>query len=95
MNNTSPGLNTFPEAQPLDDIVEIPTDVGKRHEPVIKGKGVPVWVLVSYVMKRDLTPEQISHLWKGYITPQEVRAALIYWHAHPEAVVDKLSDTEQ
>lgn len=72
--------------------VEIPTGPGRRHEPVIKGKGVPIWVLVAYVEKRDLTPDEVSQLWNGYITTDEVVAALLYKKEHPEAVEDRLED---
>ncbi len=92
--STASGLVMFPQAQPSGGLVEIPTEIGKRQEPVIRGKGVPVWVLVAYATKRHMSPEQISRLWNGYVTQQEVGAALAYWRTHPEAVEDKLSDTE-
>jgi len=75
-----------------NEYVEIPSGIGKRHEPVIRGKGVPVWVLVSYATKRNMTIEQISQIWDGYITAQEVQGALDYWRARPELVEDKLTD---
>lgn len=90
--NASCALTIFPQSWPFADFVEIPTGAGKRNEPVVKGKGVPVWVLVSYVVKRRLTPWQISRLWNGYISPQEVLASLAYWQANPEAIEDKLAD---
>lgn len=77
----------------LDDFIEIPTALGKRHEPLIRGKGVPVWVLVSYATKRRMTPEQISQMWNGYVTAQEVSSALAYWGTHPEMVEDKLNES--
>jgi len=77
------------EAQ-IEKHVEILTGEGKRHDPVIRGKGVPIWVLVSYVQKRGLTPEQVSELWEGYITPDEVRAALMYQKKFPDKVRDPL-----
>jgi len=74
--------------------IEIPTGIDKRHEPVIKGKGVPVWALVSYVITRQMTPKQISDLWEGFITEQEVEAAIDYWRAKPEAVQHGLKNLE-
>ena len=76
----------------LEDVIEIPTGVDKRHEPLIRGKGVPVWILVSYATKRGMSAAEVSGLWKGYVTEEEVRAALAYWRAHPENVEDKLND---
>jgi uncharacterized protein (DUF433 family) len=77
---------------PSNEFVEIPTELGKRHEPAIKGKGVPVSAIVSYAVHHSMTPEQISNLWEGYITPQEVEAAIEYAQEYPELVDDKLSD---
>ncbi len=76
----------------LEEFIEIPMGLGKRQEPVIRGKGVPVWVLVSYAKGHNMTPEQISELWEGYITPEEVEAAIEYQKAYPERVDDKLKD---
>ena len=67
---------------------------GYRSEPMVKGKGVPVWVLVSYATKHDMSSEKISRLWNGYVTDQEVQAALAYWQMYPEVVEDKLSEGE-
>jgi uncharacterized protein (DUF433 family) len=83
-----------PRRHALGALVEIPAAVGKRHEPVIKEKGVPVWVIVAYATKHGMTPRQISQLWKEHITVDEVEAALVYWLEYPEAVEDKLSDEE-
>ncbi len=55
---------------------------------------MPVWVLVSYARRRKLTPQQISELWNGHITEQEVIAALEYFQDHREAVEDKLAAEE-
>jgi uncharacterized protein (DUF433 family) len=66
--------------------------MGKRKEPMIKGKGTPVWVLVGYYTKDNMTPEEISEYWNGEITPEEVRAAIAYWKKYPERVIDKLSE---
>ena len=78
---------------PLDELVEIPTAIGKCHEPVIKGKGIPVWVLVSYAIHHSMTPQQISDMWDGYVTPRDVQAAITYAQTYPELVEDKLGDT--
>lgn len=72
-----------------DEYVEIPHGPRMRQEPVIKGKGTPVWVLYMYHTKLGLTPEQISERWLGQITPEEVRAAIQYGQAHPDEVPDK------
>lgn len=79
--------------QPVDlDLVEIPADYHKRQEPMIRGKGTPVWVLVAYHTQHGMTPEQISRLWGGELTPDEVRSAIAYWRKYPERVVDKLRE---
>jgi len=82
----------IPRRIELSAYVEIPTDPGRRHEPIVKGKGVPIWSLIAYVEKRELTPDEVSKLWNGYITTDEVIAALLYKKEHPEAVEDRLED---
>jgi uncharacterized protein (DUF433 family)/DNA-directed RNA polymerase subunit RPC12/RpoP len=82
------------EESALLELVEIPTELGKRHEPMIKGKGTPVWALVSYYIEAHMTPEEISQIWEGYITPEDVRAAIAYWRKYPELVDLKLGDVE-
>jgi len=76
----------------MKDLIETPIEVGRRHEPIIKGKGVPVWVVVSYSTKHHMSPAQISQLWDGYITEEDITAALEYWRMHPEAIEDKLNE---
>jgi DNA-directed RNA polymerase subunit RPC12/RpoP len=49
----------------LLDLVEIPEDYRKRQEPMIKGKGTPVWALVSDSITGGLTPEEVSKFWGG------------------------------
>lgn len=72
-----------------DDFVEIPTGPGTRIEPYVKGKGVPVWVLWAYATQHGMTPKEISKLWLGEITEQEVSAALLYAEEHPDLIDDK------
>jgi uncharacterized protein (DUF433 family) len=79
----------------VDNYIEIPTGSGKRQEPIIKGKGVPIWSLVMYIRKGHYTPEQVSAFWDGYITAEEVRAAVLYQQQHPEMVEDRLGDDEE
>jgi uncharacterized protein (DUF433 family) len=81
---TTPAQNWSP-----DDFIEIPTGPGMRNEPVIRGKYVPVWVLWAYATHHGMTPEQISKLWLGEISEQEVTAALQYAEAHPDLIEDK------
>jgi uncharacterized protein (DUF433 family)/DNA-directed RNA polymerase subunit RPC12/RpoP len=76
----------------LLDLVEIPEDYRKRQEPMIKGKGTPVWALVSDSITGGLTPEEVSKFWGGYVTPEEVRAAIAYWRKYPESVDYKLNE---
>lgn len=90
----SVGVEFFLRVPTRDDFVEIPTASTSRKEPVIKRKGIPVWVIVAYAQRRGMTPVQISRLWNGYITEQEASAALEYSKAHPESVEDKLSEGE-
>jgi hypothetical protein len=61
-----------------DDYIEIINKPGYTSEPVIKGKGVPVLILVAYAVKHNMNSKQISRMWNGYIT------ALTYWQQHPE-----------
>lgn len=78
----------------FEDYIEIPGDLGRRHEPVIKGKGVSIWAILAYVNRRGLTPVQVSRLWGGYISPEEVRAAILYQREFPELVDDPFEDGE-
>ena len=80
--------------EPAPDIIEIPSGEDKRHEPIIKDKGVPVWILVAYNKRRDMSSQQISEMWDGFITPEEVQASLEFAQAHPELVIDKLLDSQ-
>jgi hypothetical protein len=57
---------------------------------MIKGKGTPVWVLVAFYIEGQQTPEEISQLWGGHVTPNEVRAPVAYWQKYPEKVDLKL-----
>jgi uncharacterized protein (DUF433 family) len=72
-----------------DDFVEIPTGLGMRHEPYVKGKGVPVWVLWAYATQHGMTPAEIRKLWPEQLTEEEVTAALLYAVAHPDLIEDK------
>jgi uncharacterized protein (DUF433 family) len=78
----------------FEEFIDIPMGIGQRHEPVIRGKGTPVWILVAYHNKHNMTPEQISQLWNGYVTAQEVEAAIAYAQAYPELIDDRFSDSE-
>ncbi|GEM_PF-5101081 len=71
--------------------VEEMIDINMDGEPVIKDKWVPVWVLVSYNQKLNMSPKEISDMWKGLITEQEIEAAIEYWRANPDKVIDKLA----
>lgn len=74
-----------------EEYIEIPVGPGERQEPMIRGKGTPVWVLVSYATKLGKTPEAISAMWLGEITPDELRGARLYAEAHPDLIDDKLA----
>lgn len=73
--------------------VETPVGAAKRHEPVIKGKGVPVWALAAY--SKRISPDEISKLWLGRITPFEVKMGLLYAQLYPDRVEDKLADDDE
>jgi uncharacterized protein (DUF433 family) len=90
-NDSSVIWGTLTSVEP-DEYVEIPDAAGMRHEPVIRGKGVPVWSIVAYVKRRGLSAEQVSREWAGYITPAEVRAAVLYEEKFPDRVADPFSD---
>lgn len=58
--------------------------------PYIKGKQVPVWILVDSVKSHGLTPEEVSQKqWLGRVTPEEVQAAVLYAETYPERVINK------
>lgn len=82
-------IRVFPRDFDLGPYIDFPTGPGKRNEPVIKGKGPSVWAVASYAMKWGMTPEEISPMWKGEITPEEVEAAIDFWKKYPEYVEDK------
>lgn len=62
---------------------------GYRSEPVVKGKGIPVWAIVAYVLDLDLSYEEVVSDWEGEISVDEVKAAMEYYQAHPEKVEEK------
>ncbi|MBI4202365.1 MAG: DUF433 domain-containing protein [Chloroflexi bacterium] len=81
------------DEQPLASLIEIPGEIDSRGEPVVKGKGVPVWVLVAYSQKHGMTPGQICMLWEGWLTLAVVKAAFSYAEAFPDTVENKLAPT--
>jgi uncharacterized protein (DUF433 family) len=62
---------------------------GYRSEPVVKGKGIPVWAIAAYVLDLDLSYEEVVSDWEGEISVDEVKAAMEYYQAHPEEVEEK------
>lgn len=62
---------------------------GYRSEPVVKGKGIPVWAIAAYVLDLDLPYEEVVSDWEGEISVDEVKAAMEYYQAHPEEVEEK------
>ena len=81
-----------PTSDILEKFIEIPGGPNQRHEPVFKGKGVSLWAVLTYVNKRGLTPEQVSDQWSGYITVDEVRAAIQYQLKFPDLIDDPFDD---
>lgn len=75
--------------RPENEFIEIPTGPGKHHEPMIRGKGPRIWILVAYSKHLGLTPEQIHDRWRGHLTLEEVQAALDYAEKYPELVDDR------
>ena len=63
--------------------------VGYRTDPVLKGKGIPVWAIVAYVLDLDLSYEEVVSDWEGEISVDEVKAAMEYYQAHPEEIEQK------
>lgn len=62
---------------------------GYRSEPVVKGKGIPVWAIAAYVLDLDLSYEEVVSDWEGEISVEEVEAAMEYYQAHPEEIEEK------
>jgi uncharacterized protein (DUF433 family) len=79
----------------FEEFIDIPLEIGKRHEPVIRGKGVSVWTLVIDAKYGHLTPEQISQLWSGYLTTQEIETALAYFEAYPELFEERVREMDE
>jgi uncharacterized protein (DUF433 family) len=75
-------------------ITDEPTaDPRKRNEPVITRTGTPVWVVVAYCQQaRQGSVEMTARDYA--LTEDEVRAALAYYHQHPELDVRKGEGTD-
>lgn len=63
--------------------------VGYRIDPVLKGKGIPVWAIAAYVLDLDLSYEEVMSDWGGEISVDEIKAAMEYYQAHPEEIEQK------
>ena len=62
---------------------------GYRWEPILKGKGIPVWAIAAYVLDLDLSYEEVVSDWGGEISVDEVKATKEYYQAHPEEIEQK------
>ena len=70
-------------------VIERIDRVGYRTDPVLKGKGIPVWAIVAYVLDLDLSYQEVVSDWEGEISVDEVKAAMEYYQAHPEEIEQK------
>jgi len=62
---------------------------GYRSDPMIKGKGIPIWAIAAYVLDLGLSSEEVVADWEGEISVEEVEAAMEYYQAHPEEIEQK------
>jgi len=84
------GPNTIYASKPsFEAYIERINKPGYRSEPVVKGKGIPVWAIAAYVLDLDLSYEEVVSDWEGEISVDEVNAAMEYYRAHPEEIEEK------
>jgi uncharacterized protein (DUF433 family) len=70
--------------------IEIPQgslDPNVRAEPMIREKGTPVWVVVSYYQTHNSVPYTAGAF---ALTEEEVHAALAYYKHHQEEIESRL-----
>ena len=63
-----------------------------RSVPVIRGKGFSVWSVVGYFRACLGDVEQVLADYGGYLTNEELEAALSYYWAKPDAIDRKLEE---
>ena len=78
-----------PSESSLEAYIEWIDRPGYRSEPVVKGKGIPVWAIAAYVLDLELSYEEVVSDWEGEISADEVKAAMEYYQAHPEEIEEK------
>lgn len=76
--------------QVVHDYIEISTELGRRREPVIKGKGYPVWSVIGYLFAVKGDVKQVMEDYKDRLTSDEINAALRYYLEHKEEIDAKL-----
>jgi uncharacterized protein (DUF433 family) len=72
-----------------DRFIEKINKPGYRTEAVIRGKGIPVWAIVAYVLDLNLPYQQIIDDWGGEITADEINSAMEYYRQNPEEIEQK------
>jgi len=75
--------------QSFERLIERIDKSGYRSEPTIRGKGIPVWAVASYVLDLGLSFEEVVADWEGEISVDEVKASMEYCQAHPEEIEQK------
>ncbi|MCX6023214.1 MAG: hypothetical protein NTZ05_16110 [Chloroflexi bacterium] len=78
-------LNFEQTGQWFDAFIGTPTNPWSKQEPMVKRTRTPIWVLIRYLLA-GMTPLEVSELWGGDVTVQEVEAAQAYWQAFPSEV---------
>ena len=67
-----------------NEFIEIPTGPGKHGEPMIRGKGPKICLFASNARYYGMTAEEIlDNGWKGYLTLEEINAALDFAEKYP------------
>ena len=66
-------------------------DLNLRKEPVIREKGVPVWVVVGYHLGGHSLAETAAAF---ALTEEEVQAALSYHQRHKPEIMQRIENSE-
>ena len=75
--------------QPWQDKID---ERSPRSVPVIRDKGFSVWSVVGYFRVCGGDTEQVLADYGGYLTIEELDAALSYYWAKPDAIDRKLKE---
>lgn len=84
-----------PASAEYEKYIEVTTKPGTRGEPVIRGKGFPVWSIVGYYLATGGKTQTMIEDYGGELTIEEIDAAMAYYKQHQDVIDAKLRANER